>query len=111
MLGRIENDSDLAAVITLFHAYAASLGIDLSYQDFEGEMAAMPGTYAPPHGALFLARDSHDVPIGCVGLRPIEPAGVCEMKRLYVVPQARGMGLGEKLVEAVLREATAHRLS
>lgn len=68
-------------------------------------MAAMPGKYAPPAGALLLARDSNGTPVGCVGLRPIEPRGCCEMKRLYVAPQGRGFGLGEKLVRAVIEEA------
>lgn len=68
-------------------------------------MAAMPGKYAPPSGALLLARDSSGIPVGCVGLRPIEPRGCCEMKRLYVAPQGRGFGLGEKLVGAVIEEA------
>lgn len=96
---------DLAATVELFRAYASSLDVDLSYQDFEAEMAAMPGKYAPPAGALLLARDSNGTPVGCVGLRPIEPRGCCEMKRLYVAPQGRGFGLGEKLVRAVIEEA------
>ena len=65
----------------------------------------MPGKYAPPSGALLLARDSNGTPAGCVGLRLIEPRGCCEMKRLYVAPQGRGFGLGEKLVRAVIEEA------
>lgn len=96
---------DLAATVELFRAYASSLDVDLSYQDFEAEMAAMPGKYASPSGALLLARDSNGTPAGCVGLRPIEPRGCCEMKRLYVAPQGRGFGLGEKLVRAVIEEA------
>jgi GNAT superfamily N-acetyltransferase len=96
---------DLAAVVRLFRAYASSLDIDLSYQDFEAEMQAMPGKYAPPAGELLLARSSDGTPVGCVGLRPIEPRGCCEMKRLYVAPEGRGAGLGERLVAAVVREA------
>lgn len=96
---------DLAATVALIRAYAASLDVDLSYQDFEAEMAAMPGKYAPPAGALLLARAADGAPLGCVALRPIEPAGSCEMKRLYVAPQGRGSGLGKALVAAVIREA------
>jgi GNAT superfamily N-acetyltransferase len=96
---------DLAATIKLFRAYASSLDVDLAYQDFEAEMAAMPGKYAPPAGALLLARDRSGTPVGCVGLRPIEPHGCCEMKRLYVTLDGRGFGLGEKLVRAVVTEA------
>ena len=96
---------DLASTVRLFRAYASSLEIDLSYQDFEAEMEAMPGKYAPPAGELLLARDSNGTPVGCVGLRPIEPQGCCEMKRLYVSPEGRGFGLGERLVDAVVKEA------
>src|SRR6202035_4575987 len=74
-------------------------------QDFEAEMAAMPGKYAPPAGELLLARDGAGKPVGCVGLRPIEPAGCCEMKRLYVAPEGRGIGLGKALVDALVEVA------
>jgi hypothetical protein len=67
---------DLASTVRLFRAYASSLEIDLSYQDFEAEMEAMPGKYAPPAGELLLARFSNGTPVGCVGLRPIEPHGL-----------------------------------
>ncbi|MFZ5690892.1 MAG: GNAT family N-acetyltransferase [Pseudomonadota bacterium] len=97
--------SDLADVARLFRDYAASLSVDLAYQDFESEVASLPGKYAPPRGALLLARDAAGKPSGCVALRPIEPAGCCEMKRLYVSPSARGSGLGARLVEEILREA------
>jgi len=86
-------------------AYAASLDIDLAYQGFEAEMAAMPGKYAPPSGALLLARLVDGTPVGCVAVRPIEPAGCCEMKRLYVAPAGRGLGVGRTLVEAILNQA------
>ena len=101
----VRTPEDLRAVIGLFRAYAASLDVDLSYQNFEAEMEAMPGKYAPPAGALLLARDAPGNPVGCVGLRPIEPRGCCEMKRLYVTSEGRGAGLGKNLVEAVLRTA------
>jgi ribosomal protein S18 acetylase RimI-like enzyme len=97
--------SDLADVTRLFRHYAASLRVDLAYQDFESEVAGLPGKYAPPHGALLLARDGSGNPAGCVALRPIEPEGCCEMKRLYVSPSIRGSGIGTRLVEAILREA------
>ena len=96
---------DLASTIKLFRAYAASLEIDLSYQNFEAELAAMPGQYAPPAGELLLARDCAGHPLGCVALRPLDAEGCCEMKRLYVSSERRGIGLGRRLVEAILREA------
>ena len=67
-------------------------------------MEAMPGKYTPPAGELLLARDSNGAAVGCVGLRPIEPHGCCEMKRLYVSPEVQGFGLGERLVDAVVKQ-------
>ena len=104
----VETTEDLAALARLFRDYAGSLDVDLAYQDFEGELAALPGKYAPPSGALLLAKDAAGAAIGCAALRALEPPGCCEMKRLYVSPAARGLGLGGRLVEAVI--ATAERL-
>ena len=96
---------DVEATGRLFDAYASSLGVDLAYQDFATELATLPGKYAPPAGELLLARDSDGEPLGCVALRPMQPDGCCEMKRLYVAPQARGLGLGRALVDAIIGEA------
>jgi GNAT superfamily N-acetyltransferase len=96
----VRTADDLAAVVVLFRAYATSLDIDLSYQNFDMEIASMPGKYAPPTGELLLARGPQGKPIGCAGLRPLEIDGCCEMKRLYVSPEAQGIGLGRGLVEA-----------
>jgi ribosomal protein S18 acetylase RimI-like enzyme len=96
--------ADFAAAADLFRAYAASLPIDLGYQGFEAELAALPGAYAPPTGGLFLARRADGAASGCVAFRPLEPL-VCEMKRLYVVPAARGTGLGRALASRALDEA------
>lgn len=101
----VTSKADLDATATLFRAYAFSLGIDLAFQGFEAEVAALRGGYAPPWGCLFLARDSLGRAVGCVGVRPIMPDGCCEMKRLYVAPDGRGFGLGRRLVEAVIAEA------
>lgn len=97
--------ADLAAVAELFAGYAASLPVDLGYQDFDGELAALPGKYAPPAGELFLARDAAGAPLGCVGLRPLPDHGCCEMKRLFLRLAARGLGLGRALTEAVVDQA------
>ncbi|MES2055235.1 MAG: GNAT family N-acetyltransferase [Pseudomonadota bacterium] len=100
------NDAaDLVAVAGLFRDYAASLDIDLAYQDFAGELRGLPGNYAPPHGMLLLARRAVGEPIGCVALRPMAMSGQCEMKRLYVAPAGRGTGLGRALMEALIVEA------
>lgn len=97
--------ADLAAVAELFAGYAASLPVDLGYQDFDGELAGLPGKYAPPAGELFLARDAAGAPLGCVGLRPLADDGACEMKRLFLLPVARGLGLGRALTQAVVAHA------
>lgn len=98
--------ADLDAVADLMRAYAASLDIDLAYQDFEAELASLPGKYAPPAGVLLIARGSSGDPAGCVGLRPLDYGDrCCEMKRLFVAPSGRGIGLGLRLVDAVIGEA------
>ncbi len=100
----VGSPDDLSATMALFEAYAASLGISLSYQNFVEEMAAMPGKYVPPNGALLLARGTDGTALGCVGLRPLAD-GSCEMKRLYVTPEGRGLGLGKALADAIVAEA------
>ncbi len=108
----LASGADLDDARALFRAYAASLPIDLGYQGFATELATLPGAYVPPGGALLLARDREGRAIGCVALRalvdrdgPLPPAAVCEMKRLYVAPAARGLGLGRALMAAILDEA------
>lgn len=95
---------DIAEIAELFSAYEAHIGVDLSYQGFADELATLPGKYAPPRGQLLIARNANGAAIGCVALRPID-ARCCEMKRLFVSAQGRGLGLGRALTEAVIAEA------
>jgi ribosomal protein S18 acetylase RimI-like enzyme len=105
VIGAVTTDADLQAAAALFEQYAASLPVDLAYQDFDLELANLPGKYAPPNGALLLARDAAGQALGCVGLRPLPVVRVCEMKRLFLIPSARGTGLGRGLAEAGINEA------
>lgn len=94
--------ADVAAAKALFLDYAGTLGFSLEFQDFEGEIAAFPGAYAPPRGALLVAERAGAI-VGAVGLRDLGE-GRCEMKRLYLRPEARSGGLGRRLAEAVVAE-------
>ncbi len=87
----------------LISEYAASLGVDLCFQNFDEEMATFPSEYSPPSGALFLALHQNDS-VGCVALRRISDQ-ICEMKRLYVKAEYRGRGLGKLLIESVIERA------
>lgn len=127
--------ADTAAIHSLFSGYAASLGIDLTFQSFEDELNSLPGKYATSQGgALLIARVNKsdvgrqedalgpgcverspaeplivpqtDSVVGCVGLRRNDESW-CEMKRLYVKPETRGLKLGDRLVDAILAQAKA----
>jgi putative acetyltransferase len=98
-----DGSADFAAARALFEEYQRSLGFSLCFQNFDAELAGLPGAYAPPEGRLLLAF-ADDAPAGCIALRKIEEE-ICEMKRLWVRPAFRGTGLGRRLVEDVLREA------
>jgi ribosomal protein S18 acetylase RimI-like enzyme len=90
---------------TLFREYAAGLDVDLSFQNFDEELATLPGGYTPPDGRLLLAWDGAAA-AGCVALRRFADR-VGEMKRLYLRPEWRGTGLGRALAEASIAEARA----
>jgi GNAT superfamily N-acetyltransferase len=99
------NADALDAVRLLFREYAASLDIDLAYQDFASELANLPGQYAPPHGELLLAVTPEGCPAACAALRAMRRSGCCEMKRLYVRPEARGTGAARALIDQLVEAA------
>jgi ribosomal protein S18 acetylase RimI-like enzyme len=107
LIASASGDEDLDAVRELFKEYAKALNVDLCFQDFDQELADLPGEYALPRGCLLLATVFGEI-AGCCALRPLDGvdyANACEMKRLYVRPQFRGMGLGRRLAEAILDQA------
>lgn len=98
-----ESPAQIAQVRELFLEYASSLGFSLCFQNFDQELAGLPGDYAPPAGRLLLAEYDGQL-AGCVALHPLE-SGICEMKRLYLRPAFRGKGLGRMLAERILQDA------
>jgi len=100
---QVKADEEISHARELFREYAAWLGVNLCFQNFEKELAELPGAYVPPTGRLFLATENEQV-AGCVALRKIAE-GTGEMKRLYVRPAFRGKGLGRALTEAIVEAA------
>src|SRR3989442_14349484 len=100
-----QSSEEIEQARQLFKEYAAWLEIDLCFQNFEKELADLPGDYAPPEGRLLLAFDDTEL-AGCIALRKLGKA-ICEMKRLFVRPEFQGKGLGRQLVNAIIDEARA----
>lgn len=98
-----ESTAQIAQARELFLEYAHSLGFSLCFQNFDKELAGLPGDYAPPEGRLLLAEFDLQL-AGCVALHKLE-SEICEMKRLYLRPQFRGKGLGRALAERIIAEA------
>jgi len=99
--------ADWEATRVIFQEYAASLKVDLCFQGFEDELKTLPGDYAEPRGALLLAWVDGAL-AGCCALRPLDGSdysNAAEMKRLYVRPPFRGLGLGRQLTEGILDAA------
>src|ERR1041384_6343321 len=94
-LVQAESVEQISQARELLLEYAAATGLNLCFQNFDEELASLPGKYAPPDGRLILAIDETGV-AGCVGLRRLDEE-TCEMKRLYVRPAARGTGAGKTL--------------
>jgi putative acetyltransferase len=102
----VATPAELASVAELFREYAASLDVDLCFQNFEAELAGLPGEYAPPGGQLVLAYVDGRL-AGCGAMRVLadsDYANACEMKRVFVRPAFRGCGLGRALAQRLLDE-------
>jgi putative acetyltransferase len=97
------SDDDIQKARALFEEYASGLGISLCFQNFDRELANLPGDYAPPDGRLLLAYQNEQL-AGCIALRKLEP-NVCEMKRLFLRPSFRGKGVGRVLVDSIIEQA------
>jgi carbonic anhydrase len=97
------SEEEIVQARELFKEYEASLGISLCFQNFEQELASLPGDYTAPDGRLLLACQGR-IPAGCVALRRISD-GICEMKRLYLRPEFRGQKLGQRLAQEIIAEA------
>ncbi|HLA09293.1 MAG TPA: GNAT family N-acetyltransferase [Pyrinomonadaceae bacterium] len=103
MIAQAHSPSEIETARQLFREYSDWLQVDLCFQNFEKELAGLPGDYAPPEGRLWLAWINQDI-AGCIALRSLGE-GICEMKRLYVRPEFRGQGLGRLLAEKLIQEA------
>jgi putative acetyltransferase len=103
LLRQAESPEEIAQARELFLEYAQSLGFSLCFQNFDKELADLPGDYAPPDGRLLLAELDGEL-AGCVAMHKFD-AKICEMKRLYLRPKFRGKGLGRVLAEAIIAEA------
>ena len=99
-----QSEHEIQQVRELFAEYVAWLGLNLCFQNYEKELAELPGDYAPPSGRLLLVLDEDGRAAGCAALRDLGK-GVCEMKRLFVRPEFRGQHLGERLVDMILNDA------
>ena len=100
---QVESPTQIAQARELFLEYAQSLGFSLCFQNFDKELAELPGDYAPPEGRLLLAECENQL-AACVALHKLEP-GICEMKRLYLRPTFRGKGIGRALAQRIIAEA------
>src|ERR1700692_4853944 len=102
-ISQAETPAQIAQARELFLEYGQSLGFSLCFQDFDKELAGLPGDYVPPEGRLLLA-DYDGQLAGCIALHKLEP-GICEMKRLYLRPRFRGKGLGRALADRIIAGA------
>ncbi|HKO99071.1 MAG TPA: GNAT family N-acetyltransferase [Pyrinomonadaceae bacterium] len=102
---QVETAEDIQATRQLFEEYVSELGVSLCFQNYDKEVAELPGEYRPPTGRLYFATENNEA-AGCIALRKLDDE-VCEMKRLFVRPQYRANRLGRALVDRVIEDARA----
>lgn len=97
-LKEANSKKDYQQAAELFQMYASQIGVDLKFQNFSQEIKNLQAQYSRPFGILFLAYNAQEIPVGCFGIRALE-GPICELKRMYVVKDTRGKGLGKRLLE------------
>ena len=96
-LKEVQSDYEYEIANTLFREYAIHIGIDLSFQNFDKELIELEKQYSRPNGVIFIVYNEDENPIGCFGIRKFT-ASICELKRMYLKKEARGIGIGKKLI-------------
>ncbi|QHT65564.1 GNAT family N-acetyltransferase [Rhodocytophaga rosea] len=97
----VQTENEYLVAADLFKEYASQLGVDLSFQNFNKEIENISQEYARPYGALFIAYTDDKIPMGCFGIRKLENS-ICELKRMYLRTEARGLGLGRQLLRKAI---------
>lgn len=106
ILQEVESDGDYEVAIKLFEEYASQIGVDLSFQNFNDEIRDIKNQYSRPDGLIFLVFNDQNDPVGCFGIRKFEE-GIGELKRMYLKDEARGQGLGKRMLKDAVKAGKA----
>lgn len=99
-----ESKEEYQLAVELFKEYASQIGVDLAFQNFNSEIEKIDSHYSKPKGAVFIVYNEKELPIGCFGIRSFE-SDICELKRMYLKKEARGLGIGKLLLEKAIKVA------
>ena len=100
-LKEVDSNEDYKVATELFKEYASQIGFDLEFQNFNEELQKIESHYSPPRGAIFIAWNEEGAPIGCFGIRKFDES-ICELKRMYLKTEARGLGIGKQLLKKAI---------